>query len=185
MGENTRTTSLNDLPGIPVIPEMHIFWLYWYIIGILAKIGKTTFSSKTGTPSSSFQKRHGQNDRRMRGNISCLFVTNLVYYCKHHSNLHFRRGPPYLSIYCLINSFFHEQLLWQSVLIFSCMQALGSSGISQFLFHEIARSWHTHTPNDPPRRVSMTEQVPARVMETFVEFSINMFENLAFWTKCG
>ena len=46
----------------------------------------------------------------------------------------FLRGPPYLSTYCLNSSFFHEQLLWQSVLIFSCMQELGSSGISQFSF---------------------------------------------------
>ena len=28
-------------------------------------------------------------------------------------------GDPDFSIYCLINSFLHEQLLWQSVLIFS------------------------------------------------------------------
>ena len=29
------------------------------------------------------------------------------------------KGTPYFSIYCLINSFLHEQLLWQSVVIFS------------------------------------------------------------------
>ena len=34
------------------------------------------------------------------------------------SNLHLRGGSPYFSIYCLINSFFHEQLLRQSVLIY-------------------------------------------------------------------
>ena len=28
-------------------------------------------------------------------------------------------GDPYFAIYCLINSFFYEHLLWQSVLIFS------------------------------------------------------------------
>ena len=61
----------NDLPSIPVISEMGIFWLHCYIIGILAKFDKTTFSSKSCTPSSIFQKRHGQNDRRKRGNISC------------------------------------------------------------------------------------------------------------------
>ena len=95
------------------------------------------------------------------------------------------KGTPYFSNYCLINSFFHEQLLWQRVYIFSYMQALGSSGISQFLFHEITRSWHTHTHQTIRLdELVWTEQDSARVMETFVEFSINMFENLVFWTKC-
>ena len=45
------------------------------------------------------------------------FVENSVCYFKKQSNLHIRGGSPYFSIYCLINSFFHEQLVWQSVLI--------------------------------------------------------------------
>ena len=47
-----------------------------------------------------------------------LLVENSVCYRKNASNLHLRGGSPYFSIYCLINSFSHEQLLRQSVLIF-------------------------------------------------------------------
>ena len=141
-----------------------------------------TFSSKSCTPSSIFQKRHGQNDRRKRGNISCFWSKTRFAGVKTHQICIFE-GVHYFSIYCLINSFFHEQLLRQSVLIFSYMQALGSRGISQFLFHEITKSWHTHQTIRLDELV-WTEQVSARVMETFVEFSINMFENLVFWTKC-
>ena len=119
MGQNTRTTSLNDLPSIPVISEMAIFWLHCYIIGILAKFDKTTFSTKSCTPSSGFQKRHGQNDRKKHGNISCCWSKIRFTIIRTTQICMLKGTPPYLSIYCLINSFFHEQLLWQSVLIFS------------------------------------------------------------------
>ena len=118
MGENTRTKSLNDLPSIPVTSEKTIFWLHCYIIGILVNFDKTTFSTKSCTPSSSFQKRHGQNDRRKRGNISCFWSKTLFTRVKTSQICIFEGDPPYFSIYCLINSFFHEQLLRQSVLIF-------------------------------------------------------------------
>ena len=118
MGQNTRTKSLSDLPSIPVISEMVIFWLHCYIIGILVKFGKTTFSSKSCTPSSIFQKRHGQNDRRKRGNISCVWSKTRFAIVKMHQICTFDGGSPYFPICCLINSFFHEQLLRQSVLIF-------------------------------------------------------------------
>ena len=144
MGQNTRTKSLNDLPSIPVISEMAIFWLHCCIIGILAKFDKTTFSTKSCTPSSGFQKCHGQNDRRKRGNISCGWSRTRFAMEKTNQICIFEGGSPYFSIYCLINSFFHEQLLRQSVLIFSYMQALGSRGISQFLFHEITKSRDAH-----------------------------------------
>ena len=119
MGQNTRTMSLNDLPNIPVISEMAVFWLHSYIIGILVKFDKTTSSTKSCTSSSSFQKRHGQNDRRKRGHIYflCQKLGSLLQ--KLINSVFFREPPPYLSIYGLNNSFLHEQLLWQSVLIFS------------------------------------------------------------------
>ena len=123
-------------------------WLFFgYIVIFLeywTKFDKTTFSTKSCTPSNSFQKRHGQNDRRKRGNISCFWSKTQFAMVKTNQICIFDGGSPDFSIYCLINSFFHEQLLRQSVLIFSYMQALGSGRISQLLFHETPRSWHTH-----------------------------------------
>ena len=78
------------------------------------------------------------------GSFHVLSENNLIYYSKNQSDLHFRRGSPYFSICCLINSCFHEQLLRQSVLIFFIYVSTRSRGLSQFLFHEITTSWHTH-----------------------------------------
>ena len=144
MGENTRTTSLNDLPSIPVISEIIILGLHCYTMGILAKFDKTRFSTKSCTPSSGFQKRHGQNDRRKRGSISCVWSKTRFAMVKTNQICIFEGGSPYFSIYCLINSFFHEQLLRQSVLIFFIYASIRSRGLSQFVFHEITKSWHTH-----------------------------------------
>ena len=112
-----------------------------------------------------------------------FLVENSVCYRTNASNLHLRGGSPYFPICCLINSFFHEQLLRQSVLIFFIYASIRSRGLTQFLFHEITKSWHTHQTIRLDELI-WTEQVLARVMDTFVEFSINMFENLVFWTKC-
>ena len=183
MRQNTHTGSLNDLPNIPVISEMAIFWLHSYIFKILDQIWQNNVFVEIAHAIKWFSKAVWAKWPEEAWKHFMLFVKNWVCYRKNHSNLILFRGPPYLSTYCLNNSFFHEQLLWQSVLIFSYMQALGSSGISLSLFHEITRSWHTHQTIRLDELV-WTEQVSARVMETFVEFSINMFENLVFWTKC-
>ena len=68
---NSRSTTYGGCYVIqyirPIFVDLHRFLLIYDEI-----FDKTTFSSKSCTPSSSFQKRHGQNDRRKRGNISCV-----------------------------------------------------------------------------------------------------------------
>ena len=124
-------------PPWMICPTSRSF-LRWLFVGYIvifsryeAKFDKTTFSSKSCTPSSSFQKRHGQNDRRKRGNISCCWSKTRFAIVKTNQICIFEGGSPYFPIYCLINSFSHEQLLWQNVHIFSYMQALGSSGVTR------------------------------------------------------
>ena len=162
---------------------MVIVWLHSHIFKIWSQIWQNNVFDEIVHAIKWFSKAPWAKWPEEAWEHFMFLVENSVCYRKNASNLHLRGGSPYFSICCLINSFFHEQLLWQSALIFSCMQALGSSGISQFLFHEITRSWHTHQTIRLDELV-WTEQVSARVMETFVEFSINMFENLVFWTKC-
>ncbi len=83
-----------------------------------------------------------------------LLVKNYVCYGKNKLNLHLRGGSPYFPIWCLINSIFHEQLFRQSVLIFFIY-----ASIRYKRTQPIPLAWDhqelAHTPNDPPRRVSM------------------------------
>ena len=91
-------------------------WVFFgYIVILLeywANFDKTTFCLKTCTPSSGFQKRYGQNDRRKRGNISCFWSKSRFTIANTLQTCIFEWGSAYLSIHCLINSFSHEQLLW-------------------------------------------------------------------------
>ena len=69
-----------DQPGHPWDDD---FFGYIVIVSTYwAKFDKTTFSTKTCTPSSSFQKRYGQNDRRRRVIIPSFFVKKLVHNSK-------------------------------------------------------------------------------------------------------
>ena len=161
-------------------------WLFFgYIVILLeywANLDKTTFSTKTCTPSNGFQKRYGQNDRRNHQIIPCFrsktmfAIVKTIQICIFEGDRLFSDS---LSNKCI---FPWTTSLAECSYIF-IMQALGSSGISQFLLHEITRSWHAHQTICLDELV-WTEQVSARVMETFVEFSINVFENPIFGTKC-
>ena len=111
--------SIDVLPPSQVILGMMSFFVYSYIINkYQAKFDKTTCSTKTCTPSSSFQKCYGQNYRRKRGSISCFWSKTLFTIAK-TIQICICPGTPYLSTYCINYSFFHEQLLWRSYLIFS------------------------------------------------------------------
>ena len=118
MGQNARTGSLNVWPSSPVISEMPIllamFLYYQHMKPILTK----------PAPPLHGVFRQSAITKMTVGSVASFygFTEKGTLLLQIQLKSAFLKGTPYFSIYCLINSFLHEQLLWHSVLIFSYIE---------------------------------------------------------------
>ena len=91
----------------------------WWCLGYILILLRTLVSTKTCTPSSSFQKRYYTIDSWNRAVISWFLWKRWLTTVNNKYNLDLLRGHATLLIYCLINASLHGQLLGQCGLIFS------------------------------------------------------------------